>query len=250
MTDIIKIDFAGGVMEATLGPDGGPFVNVKRVCQELGINANTQYKKLKSKPWATVVIITTVGSDGKEREMLGLNAQAVPMWAATINASKIKPGLRPRLEAYQMEAADVLTRHFMPGTEIAVSQGGGNLARLISIQEMASAALKIGEGLTKVAIDHEQRLRVLEAKPAVTIKKTGAGERRQLLTRWIARFREETGPMTEGMEQGEKSKFFSEVNGRLKGVFGDKKNWHQAKFYEAARWLHKNYGIDITDIEE
>jgi hypothetical protein len=248
---LVTIDFAGGTMEAALGPDGQPFVNVRRVCEELGINTDTQARKLKSSLWATTVIMTVVASDGKEREMLFVNARAVPMWAATINASKIASELRPKLVAYQIEAADVLARYFMgPGPALVPATGGDNLTRLASIQDMAVAALKIGEQLSRVAVDHEQRLRCLEAKPAVTIKVTNVSEVRRVRTRWNSRLREEVYSLTEHMSQEEKSEFFSMLNGGLKRAFGERDNWTVDKFYEGARWLLRNYAIDITDIEE
>lgn len=247
---MVEVEFSGGVMEATLGPNNEPFVNVKRVCEELGVSYTTQYRKLKSKPWATVLIMSTVGSDGKERDMLCINARAVPMWAATITSSKVKAELQERLVDYQMKSAEVLADYFMGSPPAVIATRGDTLARLATVQEMADAALKIGAQLTTVAVDHEHRLRTLEAKPVVMLKTTHVGERRRLLTRWIARFREETGPMTEGMSQEEKSRYFSDIHSSLNRVFGDKKNWRPEKFYEAARWLKRRYHIDITDIEE
>lgn len=245
-TDLKTIPFAGGQMLATIGPDGRPYVNVRRVCEELGLDADSQAKRLRKSAWATTVEMTVVAGDGKERGMSFISARALPMWMATIQVAKVSPGLQPRLRAYQLEAAEVLARAFMP---TAPSAARGVLARLDATAEVMTAAMARLSALSDVAVDHEHRLRALEARPAVSVSLPGrAATARLMRVRYNARLREVIGEKTALMDSREKSEFFAEVNGGLKRAFGDRDGWGAEKFIEASRWLAMNYGIDITDI--
>lgn len=45
-------------------------VAIRPVCDTLGLNFDGQRRRLERQPWATVVVTTTVGADGKARDML------------------------------------------------------------------------------------------------------------------------------------------------------------------------------------
>lgn len=49
--------------------DGTEWAAANHVCDALGINWEPQHRKLKDKNWATMIIMTTVGADGKQRQM-------------------------------------------------------------------------------------------------------------------------------------------------------------------------------------
>lgn len=89
-------------------------VPLRPFCDRLGIALPPQLRRLKGVPWATVIKMITVGTDGRRRSLAALPLRALPMWLATINPRKVTPGAREVLEAYQCEAADVLRRHFLP----------------------------------------------------------------------------------------------------------------------------------------
>jgi hypothetical protein len=69
--------------------DGLPYANLKRLCEDLGIAYESQAQKLHAARWATITNIVTVGLDGKQRGMLFISADTIPMWLATINANKV-----------------------------------------------------------------------------------------------------------------------------------------------------------------
>lgn len=242
-TEMIK--FSGGEIEATRGPDGEPYINLKKACLDMGLKYQPQLRKLQGKDWATIIKMVTVAADGRDREMTFLKSDAVPMWASGVNVNKVSEDLRPTVRAYQLEAAGVLSRHF--GTGAIAVKNNTSIQRIKNVQNLMVKA--IGE-LGETADDHESRLQKLEGRQNVTVvlgKKVESRER--LLTRWIARFREETDAITRDMEQDETTKFFVGIHGSIKRVWGAKENWPIAKFYECARWLRQKYGIDITDIE-
>ena len=92
---------------------GDRLIPLRPFCDRLGISLQGQLTKLRGKPWATVNRIVATGADGKHRQMVALPLRALPMWLATISASKVAPGARTMLEAYQMESVDVLYGHFL-----------------------------------------------------------------------------------------------------------------------------------------
>lgn len=99
--------------------DGVPHVAVRPICESLGIDPDSQLKKLKTEPWATTVVTTGVGADGKTRSMFMIDRRTFTMWLATIQTSRIKnDSARELLVHYQREAADALDRYFNEGGAI------------------------------------------------------------------------------------------------------------------------------------
>lgn len=119
---IQSIPFHGDMIEAA--PNGRTWVaSLKRLCENLGVDYASQYTKLKSKKWATIVFNTTVGSDGKNREMVMIDRRTFTMWLANIEPSRVREELRPKIEAYQCEAADALDEYFNEGAAIRLEEG-------------------------------------------------------------------------------------------------------------------------------
>lgn len=106
MSNIVKVPFYGDEIEAV--HDGQDvWVSVKRMCENVEIAYQSQHEKLKNKAWAVVT-----GPDGKNYEMLMLHLDSVPMWLATVEPSRVREDIRPKLVAYQKECARVLRDHF------------------------------------------------------------------------------------------------------------------------------------------
>lgn len=113
MSNLEIIPFAGSTLVATR--DGrGIWLSLRRACESIGIDVDSQRKRLKEAAWAVTVEITATGPDGKSYQMTGLHIDSVPMWLATIQTNKVAPGARERLVEYQLKAATVLRDHFMP----------------------------------------------------------------------------------------------------------------------------------------
>ena len=122
---LVRVPFHGGNLFAAGGEYANPGdrpVPLRPACDRLNLDLRSQLRKLHGASWATVVIMTMVAEDGKEREMACLPLRAIPMWLASINPGKLAPELRDLLVRYQVEAADVLYRHFMP--EAAAAEVG------------------------------------------------------------------------------------------------------------------------------
>jgi hypothetical protein len=116
--EIVNVPFYGDSIEAAHDTrDGSHFVSIRRVCENLNIDFSDQLRKLKDVHWATVVKITTVAQDGKRRELAFLPLSQVPAWLTHISPEKVGNGpddpMVGKLKRYQLEAVDVLYRHFI-----------------------------------------------------------------------------------------------------------------------------------------
>jgi hypothetical protein len=116
MFDLVEIPFYGDSIEAARNTqDGSFYVSIRRVCDNLGIGFSAQLEKLKGYHWATVALIDMVAQDEKRRELAVLPLAQVPGWLTHINPDKVGGGdeLVEKLKRYQVEAVDVLYRHFI-----------------------------------------------------------------------------------------------------------------------------------------
>ena len=117
--------------------EGQPWAAVRSICQGLGLHVDAQHKKLQAKPWATIRLIRTVAADRKEREILCIDLDSLPMWLATLEPGRVKSSARSVLVAYQKEAARVLRDHFL-GRQASSAP----LAQVASQEAVALAALE------------------------------------------------------------------------------------------------------------
>ena len=130
MSALVPVPFHGDELLAHQD-ERGVWVVFKRVCESLDLGYASQTQKLKGKPWATVTTIVTVAEDGKSREMMALHLDALPMWLATIDAARVAPTVRAKIERYQVEAARVLRDHFFGKPTPALSSDPPPWAREI-----------------------------------------------------------------------------------------------------------------------
>ncbi|MBT1161250.1 phage antirepressor N-terminal domain-containing protein [Bifidobacterium sp. SO1] len=125
---IQSIPFHGDTIEAVWRGDGTWLVSLRRLCENLGVEYSSQLKKLKAKKWATVAGFTTVGADGKTREMVGIDRKTMTVWLAEIDTNRIPDmAVRAKVDEYQDEAADALDNYFNKGAAIRVEDSGVGL---------------------------------------------------------------------------------------------------------------------------
>lgn len=111
---IIEVPFQSDRLQAVRDGEA-VWVVVRRVCEALGIDPDSQRKRLQDAercPWAVTVMTTATGPDGKNYEVFAVHLDSLPMWLATIEASRVRPEAREKLIAYQKECARVLRDHF------------------------------------------------------------------------------------------------------------------------------------------
>lgn len=148
--------------------EGKPVVSLRHACDAIGIEHSAQSRKLKSKSWASVVMMSTqVPGDDQRREYAMIDRRTFTMWLATIDTSRVNDTARPVLEAFQAEAADALDAYFNEGGAINPSATPDQLDALVSKATGQMQLLRAAEGIVDA--------RFLEAKARIVIAR-GLGE--------------------------------------------------------------------------
>lgn len=95
---------------------GQPYTPMKPIVENMGLDWSAQAAKFRAnKERWTVVMITTVAQDGKEREVLCVPVRKLPAYMNSINPKKVRPELRLKVELYQNESDDALWAYWMEG---------------------------------------------------------------------------------------------------------------------------------------
>jgi hypothetical protein len=97
-----------------IGNDAERQVPVKPICDALGIDVDSQRKRIERDEIlsSTTVIMTAVAADGKEREMLCLPLKYVFGWLFSIDTSRVNEDSRPLVIKYKMECYNALYEYF------------------------------------------------------------------------------------------------------------------------------------------
>lgn len=130
------------------------FVSVRRVCEALGVSNQGQALKLASTEWAVVKEMLTTGLDGKSYTMTSIHLDSLPMWLATIKPGKVAEEVRPKLLAFQKEAARALADHFFGRRGVG---SGDPLTRDLNRKVNAIKAMQRAGALTKDQAAAEMR---------------------------------------------------------------------------------------------
>jgi hypothetical protein len=98
----------------TVKIDDRPYVLLKPAFEHIGLAANKQIAKVQQQSWAcTTVTVVQIG--GQRRHMVAADVRTFLMALAMITASRVRPEVRPLLEAYQSEVADVIEAYYFKG---------------------------------------------------------------------------------------------------------------------------------------
>lgn len=113
MTTPISITFCDHSVEA-VAKDGKIFVNVRRVCESLGLSANRQLQKVQDEQVfeGSLEHMFQTGTDGKRYKMLFLELDAFLLWLGSISTAKVKKESRPALVAYKQHCKKALLDYF------------------------------------------------------------------------------------------------------------------------------------------
>lgn len=110
-TELVSIPFHGQSVQS-VEIDGKPHVVFRPLVESLGLDADSQMKRLRRHSWATTVKMTGVGLDGKNREMTCIDLRTLTMWLATIDENRVSEEARPLVVAYQNEVADAIESYW------------------------------------------------------------------------------------------------------------------------------------------
>lgn len=230
-TALVAIDFHGDQI-VTFQHDGQPYVAMRRVVENLGMDWSRQQQKLAdSGSRFNCGHMSTVGADGKSRDMLAMPVAKLPLWLATINPNKISdPAKRQKIEWYQAESAIVLHDYWTKGVAVRGDMDGLITGLDASVMRAIGGMVKgiVQKQLSEIvpALVNERvmsgRMTVVEGVCAVEVVemagyKTGMRPKgsSQFVTRRLARFHEEKGvPIRRDRRGIIKARLFDEVTAR------------------------------------
>jgi hypothetical protein len=161
-TYLMPVPFEGDTV-VLIGQDNQPYVAMKPIVTNMGLDWKNQHVKLAQRFAATVVEITTVAEDGKMREMACLPLRKLPAWLYTISPNKVAPALREKVERYQERCDDALWDYWAKGppsrighrfTAQEVVLSNHRLALLKTLYRTRNSAMRtaIHEQLAQVSI--------------------------------------------------------------------------------------------------
>ena len=169
-TTVATIPFHGTEVQS-VEIDGTPQIVFKPVVDSIGLAYSSQIQKLKSKSWATMSIINTVGADGRNRDMTVIDLRTLTMWLATIDENRVSEEARPLVVAYQSEVADAIEAYWSKGGAINPRANEHQMNALLRQTQMQMELCQVAKGL--IHPDH------LEAKARIVLAR-GLGEAPEL----------------------------------------------------------------------
>ena len=119
--------------------DNEPYVVMKPVCENIGVDWKAQLRKLTKKFRSVVamiaitesdgkqrekksppvmVMMTTTGADGKQYQMVALHLRKFPAWVYSIDPDRVAPELRDKIIRYQDECDEVLWQYWTQGVAV------------------------------------------------------------------------------------------------------------------------------------
>ena len=136
-------------------------VAVKPVCEILGVDFSAQRAKLKEHPVfsSTMVLSTTVGGDGKEREMLCIPFRFFAGWLFSIHPDNVKEEARDAILQFQMKCNDVLYEYFFRHADFAMKKQ----AEMSQQLDVVARAKENFRNAKKILSDAETKLNKINA---------------------------------------------------------------------------------------
>ena len=107
--EVVKIAGSGAVAKF----NHQYWVSVKRVCENLGLQYETQFKKIKSDAESFEPQLIEVKTNGGVQKVFCIPLSKLNGWLFSINPNRVKPEVREKLIAYKKECFDVLFNHFI-----------------------------------------------------------------------------------------------------------------------------------------
>lgn len=137
--------------------NGDKQVPIRPMCDAIGIDFSGQLQRIKTDPIlsSTVGTVTTVGADGKQREMVSIPFKFTFGWLFTIDSRLVKEEARETVLKYQLECYDALYNHFTAYADY-VEQKQIAIEKQLVIFENAKTNF---QAASKVMKDAEQELK-------------------------------------------------------------------------------------------
>ena len=140
----------------------GKFVPMKPICDMLGVDFSAQRQRIERDKIlsSTVVIITTVAADEKEREMYCIPFKFVFGWLFTIDTSRVKEDAQDAVAQYQLQCYNVLYDYFTSRADF-VEKKQIEIDRQLEIVETAKTNFNSAKNVLSEAEGKLKKLRNL-----------------------------------------------------------------------------------------
>lgn len=173
-----EVNFYNDDLLAVRAADGQIYVSFRHLCDSLGINRQSQMKKIRehdvlAEAYKGGVINTPPSASGRgggKQQASLLRVDMIPMWLTTISPSRVREDVRTKIKQYQREAAKVLWEAFQDG-RLTLDQDFETLLQEdtpeVQAYKMAMAVAKMARQqilLRSQVQDHERRIGSLEAQ--------------------------------------------------------------------------------------
>jgi len=160
-TELVRVHVPGADDLLAAQNDGDIWVALKPMCETLGIDFATQVRKLKGRSWAGIGQRPTPSAGGVQMTTV-VTSQTVPLWLATIDENRVAAAARPKLIAYQREAAAALDAYFNKRNINAPALNQFDVLRA-AIDQIEAAQRDAAEA-KQIAANTEARLDAIEGK--------------------------------------------------------------------------------------
>ena len=91
------------------------WVALRPIINAMGLDLNSQLVKIKKDSRFNCRVIPMVGTDGKNRDMMSLDAYQIPAFLYSINPNKVRKDLRERIITFQAETFKAINDYWNKG---------------------------------------------------------------------------------------------------------------------------------------
>lgn len=179
-----EVTFYEDDLTAVQADNGQIYVAVRRMCDALGLDPRNQRRRIQdhtilSEGYRRGVIYAPPGEQGGggPQEAGLLRVDLVPLWLAGIHLKRVKKEIRPKIEQFQREAANVLWEAFQEGrltTDPIFDELLQQDTDAVQAYKMLQALVKLARNQVLIEaqlsthgeqlVNHEQRLEDIEAR--------------------------------------------------------------------------------------
>jgi hypothetical protein len=109
----------------------GNYLFPQAMAETIGLDWEGQKQRIERSAWSkgrTCVMQVQLPGDSQSRPRFAMHHTIVPMWVAGIDASRVNPDVKPAVEAWQCEIAEVLAEHYYSTSTIEAEPEKGSLA--------------------------------------------------------------------------------------------------------------------------
>jgi hypothetical protein len=154
MSNAIQVAFNNQTITAFMHHET-PIVALKPIVENIGMDWAAQFSRIKRHPVlsSTIVMMTMVAEDGKNREMQCLPLDMLNGWLFGIDANRVNPELKDRVISYQRECFKVLANHFGFGKQQAITPSPEKATKQVLIGGMQKEQQDAIKALVNSRID-------------------------------------------------------------------------------------------------